>query len=585
MMLPLPRLVWLLTLGGLLGGGRLELPVTAADHFVVVGSGGVPRAQEASILEIAEFWTEEFRRAYADSQISVLLGAGNRPGKKPFYADVRVKRETKEQNGSLLEHEGLEPGRLHSNQAATPAALKSVLGQNLRRPGQVWLFAHGHGTPNEELPELAPDRYRDNRLLLWTAEAALRQEPSEPAPFTVTELRQLLTAPGRSADFVFLITSCYSGGFHQAVVEEIDGRPTILHGAAGFSAAHEDVPSAGCTTTPNIWDNTYVGLFARQLMANHHRRKGGQTTLAEAHRAAVLALPERSFELPLATSDYFLDLWARTLLSAHPAHRTLWGNRLEEARAAFATAWRNPTDGDSPSWQAHRRWVEQVIAHTPDLAQPRRRAALTDPVTARAMLEELNQRQKVAESLAKDSRKLLSEARPALLSAWNQALPQLVAALPQSKALTAELAWEPEVAATEADHPHPLRWSDALFDRHSHLAVAEPKRFAALTRWLARRENLRHDWIVGVHDDQTKAAPETVAALSDWVNRTVQWKQAEAAAHNAETAWAHFRRAVVYRDVSAAWRTLERVNQTAALDDLAELHRIESLRLPPRGRR
>lgn len=585
MTLPFPRLVWLLALGGLLTGGRLGLWVGAADHFVVIGSGGVPSAQEASILEVAEFWTEEFRRAYADSQLSVLLGAGNQPGKKPYFADVRVERETKDRRGDVLEHEGLEPGRLHSNQAATPAALKSVLGQNLRRPGQVWLFAHGHGAPNHEIPEFAPDRYRDNRLLLWPTEPAWRQEPTDPAPFTVPELRGLLTAPGRSADFVFLITSCYSGGFHQAVVEEADGRPTILRGAAGFSAAHEDVPSAGCTTTPDIWDDTYIGLFARQLMANHHRRKGGQTTLTEAHRAAVLALPESSFELPLATSDYFLELWAKTLSSAHPAHRGLWANRLEEAQAAFATAWRNPTDGNSPAWREHRRWVEQVIAHTPDLAQPRRRDALTDPVTARAMLEELNQRQKVAARLVEDSEGLLGQAKPALLRAWNQALPQLVATLPRSKALTAELAWEPEVAATEAADPDPLRWSDVLFNRHSHLAVAEPKRFAALTRWLARRANLRDDWIVAVHAGKTGAEPATVVALSDWRNRTVQRVEADAVAQKAEIAWANFRRAVVYRDVSAAWQTLERLGQTAALSDLAELHRIESLRLPPRGRK
>jgi hypothetical protein len=399
----------------------------------------------------------------------------------------------------------------------------------------------------------------------------------------VPDLRRLLTAPERSADFVFLITSCYSGGFHQAVVSETDGRPTPLRGAAGFSAAHEDVPSAGCTTTPDLWDITYVGQFSRKLMADHSRQKGGRITLTEAHRAAVLALPEWSFELPLATSDYFLELWAKTLFSALPAHRALWGNRLDEAQAAFATAWRNPTDGDSPAWREHRRWVEQVIADTPDLTHPRRRDALTDPASARVMLEELNHRRKAAERLVKDSGELLSQARPALLSAWDKALPRLVAALPRSKALTAELAWEPEVAATEAADPDPLRWSDALFDRHSHLAVAEPKRFAALTRWLARRENLRNDWIVAVTADKSDSAPETVAALLEWRKRIDQWTECEVVMHKAEIAWANFRRAVVYRDVSAAWRTLERLGQTAALDDLAELHRIESLRLPPRG--
>jgi hypothetical protein len=585
MTLPFPRLLRLLALGGLLVGGRTGLRAVA-DHFVVLGSGGVPSAQEASILEVAEFWTEEFRRAYAGSQLSVLFGAGNQPGKMPFYADVRVERETKEgRSGDVLEHEGLEPGRLRGNQTATPAALKSVLGQHLRRPGQVWLFAHGHGSPNHELPEFAPDRYRDNRLLLWSAEAAWRQELSEPAPFTVPELRRLLTAPGRAADFIFLITSCYSGGFHQAVVEETDGRPTILRGAAGFSAAHEDVPSAGCTTTPDIWDDTYVGLFARQLMTDHSRRKGGRVSLTEAHRAAVLALPEWSFELPLATSDYYLELWAKTLFSSHPAHRALWGNRLDEAKAAFAAAWRNPTEGGSPAWQEHRRWVEEVITHTPDLAQPRRRDALNDPTTARAMLEELNQRQKVATRLGEDAEGLLGQAKPALLRAWNEVLPRLIAALPRSKTLTAELAWEPEVVATEAADPDPVRWSDVMLDRHSHLAVAEPARFAALTRWLARRANLRDDWIVDVHAGKTDADPGTVVALSEWRNRTIQQVEADAVAQKAETAWANFRRAVVYRDVSAAWQTLERLGQTAALADLAELHRIESLRLPPRGRK
>lgn len=582
-MVPFPRLVWLLTLGGLFAGGRLGFSVTAADHLVVVGSGGVPSMQEASILDLAEFWTEKFRRAYSDSQLSVLFGAGNQPGKKPYYADVRVKRETKEPDGYVLEHEGLEPGRLRFNQVATPAALKSVLGYNLLRPGQVWLFTHGHGAPNRDLPELAPDRYRDNRLLLWPAGDAV--EPIEPAPFTVPELRRLLTAPERSADFVFLITSCFSGGFHQAVVAETNGRPTILRGAAGFSAAHADMFSSGCTTTPDLWNLTYVGQFSRKVMADHSRQKGGRITLTEAHRAAVLELPEWSIELPLATSDYFLELWAKTLFSADPAHRALWGSRLDEAQAAFATAWRTPTDGNSPAWREHRRWVEQVIAHTPDMAHPRRRDALTDPASARVMLEELNQRRTAAARLVKHSKEFVSEARPALLGAWNQALPQLVVDLPRSKAPTDELAWEPEVAAAEAANPHPLRWSDELFDRHSHLAVADPKRFAALTRWLARRDNLRDDWIAAVQARKTNTAPETVVVVSEWVKRTGQWKQAEAVARKAEIAWANFRRVVVYRDVSAAWLTLERLGQTAALDDLAELHRLESLRLPARGRK
>jgi hypothetical protein len=201
------------------------------------------------------------------------------------------------------------------------------------------------------------------------------------------------------------------------------------------------------------------------------------------------------------------------------------------------------------------------------------------------MLEELNQRQKVATRLGEDAEGLLGQAKPALLRAWNEVLPRLIAALPRSKALLAELAWEPEVVATEAADPDPVRWSDVMLDRHSHLAVAEPARFAALTRWLARRANLRDDWIVAVHAGKTDAAPGTVVALSEWRNRTIQQVEADAVAQKAETAWANFRRAVVYRDVSAAWQTLERLGQTAALADLAELHRIESLRLPPRGRK
>lgn len=562
-------------------------PVDAADHFIVLGSGGVPSAQESSIFEVAEFWNHELGRRYRPAQWTVLFGAGNQPGRKPYYADVRVEREARERDTEPLVFESLEPGRLKRNQPATPANLSAALAQHLSQPGQVWLFAHGHGSPNHDLPEFRPDRYADNRLLLWQADAKLKQAPDEPAPFTVPDLRRLLDAPQRRADFVFLITSCYSGGFHQTVVGDEDGRPTVRRGAAGFTAAHEDIASAGCTTADDIWKETYVGLFAENFMVGNPagRAKRPAMTLTEAHRAAVLALPDWSFEIPLATSDYYLERWAEVILSEHPGHRALLGSRRNAALAAFRTAWRNPSTPGATAWSAHRQWVEQVIARTPGLEQPRRREALGDPTSARRMLDELRQRKTVAAEIFLQAEERLAAAGPAMTEAWQRHYPKLAQAGRRSKTRAAEQVWEGEVAAAEAVDSDPISWSDDLFNRHSHLAATTPARFDALGRWLSRRAELRDNWIVEALAGKVASDSRTTAALTEWRNRTVQQVEADGAAQKAETEWAAFRRAVIYREVSAAWFALEAIQDSRALADLAELHRLESLTLPAPGRK
>jgi hypothetical protein len=562
-------------------------PLQAADHFIVLGSGGVPAAQEASIFEVADFWRTELGRRYRPAQTTVLFGAGNQPGRKPFYADVRIQREAEAKPGEVLAFETLEPGRLRRNQPATPANLASALTRHLRAPGQVWLFAHGHGSPEPTLPEFHPDRFRHNRLLLWQAEPTQQQAPTEPAPFTVPELRNRLAAPGRKADFVFLITSCYSGGFHQAIVGDDDRRPVIQRGAAGFTAAHEDLASAGCTTTPDFWQDTYVGLFAGKFAAGNPPGKVRRPalTLTEAHRAAVLALPAWSFELPLATSDYYLERWTEALLSEHPGDQAVWGERRQAAQTAFTAAWKQPATPAPAPWTRHRRWVEDVIARTPGLDQPRRRAALANPVSARQMLAELHQRKQVAAQLLAEAETQTAAAGPAVAAAWHQYFPQLAGASGRPKALLAEHAWEPEAAAAETADPDPLRWPDQLFNRHSHLAATDPARFDALGRWLARRAELRDTWIVQTLAGDLTAANPTVAALTEWRQRTLQHVAADGAALTAETEWANFRRAVIYREVSAAWFALAAIEDTRALADLAELHRLESLTLPAPGRK
>ncbi len=563
-------------------------PARAADHFVILGSGGVPSAQEASIFEVASFWDAALARRYRSRQWSVLFGAGNRPGRKAYYADVRVERDAPDGPGEPGLHESLEPGRLRRNRPATTGNLEELLRDHLAKPGELWLLAHGHGSPNQDLPAFRPDRYDDNRLLLWRAEAGLHQLPDEPAPFTVPDLRRLLDAPQRRADFVFLITSCYSGGFHQAVVGDDAGRPIIRRGAAGFTAAPEDLPSAGCTTTPDFWQDTYVGLFARSFINGNPTGKQPQKArlrLADAHREAVLSLPEWSFEIPLATSDHYLGRWAATLFSEHPGHRALWGDHRDAAQRAFRLAWHREPANAPAEWKAHRKWVEAVVARTAGLDQARRRNALADPESARRMQDELFQRHRVADQILEDADRELSAAAPGMAEAWQRHLPKALAAARAGKAFPEEIAWEPECAAAEAADPDPRFWSDALFDRHSHLAAVEPRRFEALGRWLARRAALRDDWIADVLAGGSTVTPADLAALTGWRNRTIQQVEAERAATKAETEWAAYRRAVTYLEVSATWHALRAAPLPRALADLAELHRLETLSLPPPGRK
>lgn len=315
-------------------GPRAPLPAVHAssaakprDAYVLLSGGGTPLSNHYSQYLQARAIAGFFGREFPPEATWIFFGIGNRDGAPPILADVH--RETK--RDGLLVQSWL-PGALPRNRAATKEnflrALREEILPTVSGGGTLYLFVGDHG-------ELAgKGDARASAITMWQLRRGRRGgwSTDDKEILGVAELRRVFADGLGQGRVVFAMTQCHSGGFHElgvaremtpprawfAVVPDWLGRAAPGTGlrVAGFTATDQASLAAGCDADPD--PERWAGyerflpeaLLGLDLMSGQPKGPGTRS-LAEAHAAATLV--DRTIDQPRATSEHYLDAWARLI--------------------------------------------------------------------------------------------------------------------------------------------------------------------------------------------------------------------------------------------------------------------------------
>jgi len=356
----------------------------ARDAFVLISGGDSPFANNYSQYLQARAVTTWFQRNYPPHSVWVFFGAGNIEGESPVFGDVRRQVQ---RDGLTLD--SWVAGPLHRNRPARREVILRAFREEILPAvadgGTLYLFVGDHG----ERPR--GDR-GESLINLWTLEPDPQSErgwrSNDNETLGVAELRRALVQGLGKGRVVFCMTQCHAGGFHYLAVPRVmtpnpkwftrvpawaaPKEQPLFARAAGFTAADEFSPAAGCDPAPSAdeWEG-YERSVPENLfgidMFTLERSGEGLRSFAEAHVAATLA--DRTIDNPYSTSEQYLERWAN-LVETRLAKEPRLTGKLKKSVAAY----QRTVDGATPkvSEQAFRerqalfrRFIERLIEQNP----------------------------------------------------------------------------------------------------------------------------------------------------------------------------------------------------------------------------
>ena len=568
----------------------------ARDAYVLLSGGGTPLTNNYSQYLQAQAIAAFFERECPPEATWVFFGAGNRDDAPPVLSDTR--RESR-RDGAIVQ--SWLPGTLKKNRPATRdsflRALRDEILPTVRGGGTLYLFVGDHG-------ELAgTGEKRESAITMWQLKRGRRRGGSwftdDNEVLGVAELRKVLAEGLGQGRVVFCMTQCHGGGFHElGVARELEpprdwfatpsrGRAEASAGVrlrvAGFTATDEASPAAGCDPDPD--PERWAGyerfmpesLLGLDLMSG--QPKGvAVTTLAAAHEAATLV--DHTIDKPRATSDHYLEAWARTI-ETRLARTLNVSERTLEAVAAYQRA----VDGRGTATGAAD---EALRARRDQFARFTQRAAEQVPA-ARDLLLTGTRAQLEAAVAERGGRGGARGARRGgmteLRRAWTDTLrPAWKAAVHGGTAreLTgAALAFEKQLLALEdrgRDFLLPRGSDDTPLLNEVYWAsgYAEPgtldrAKADAITRWAAERRTRIVAWAQRSPDAEVRAAAEKIGPAPAAVAEAPRPLSRRTAAE----------RVLFYRRALAAWEFLIAMNAQPALAELRALIELERTPVRP----
>lgn len=584
----------------------LALPnAWARDAFVLLSGGASPLHNNYSQYLQARAVARFFERSYPADSVWIFFGAGNVEGQAPVFGDVR--RQLK-RDGLILE--SWLPGSLKRNRPARREAILKALREEIlpvvRDGGTLFLFVGDHGSRTRGKPP-------ESTIDLW----AVDPDPSNRwgwkhaggERLTVGELRKVLLDGLGHGRLVFVMTQCFSGGFHfLGIPREPAANPAWFAGkvpkwakpasaaplplAAGYSATDHYSIAAGCDPDPDPdnWEGyerylpeNLLGVDLFTLAPRGTRRP----SFYAAHVEATLA--DGTVDKPHSTSERYLERWAR-LIETRLAREKGLTLRAQKALAHYQFATnsgklkaRDPALMERQALFARftRRLAEQSPSSARLLAAGTRKdleqaggsdgaAAAPDPA-AKARVAANAERRKLW--------------RETLRPAWKEAV--LAGTIPELADARAFEFEQTLIAEEEKGNelmfpsggPSPLMPYLFAASGAAHPATADAARAETIARWGAQRRRTIVAWARSLERADLKAAaartfpPLRRAPVGD-ADGTGDAIEPDIAAE----------RVLFYRRVLAAWAFLLELKEGAALEQVKRLTALERTPLPlPRG--
>lgn len=547
---------FLIFVGSLLGSSS-----ALAVKAVVLSGGGSPPGNHYSQYLQTKTLADHLRVSLPGTE--VFFAAGNRPDAPVTLADVhRVVTD-----GAASRHVML-AGVIAGNRPATKreflTAMTTELPRTTRPDQPLVLLVSDHGMPNLTANGQFDPTFANNCIDMWAVAqngSTLQQLAWAERCLSRVELQRLLLGSSRASKNVFVMSQCYSGGFHRMSVEldanGVRANPRIC----GFTAITEDTTASGCT--PNVDGPGYKGyerymtqqITGRDVVTGQVLRPP-RRSVRDAHEAA--SLEDLTVDIPLSTSEYFLEKWAQLLARPSTAER----RETQEFTQAFAD--RSP--GTDARFERQRRYVEAtelVVA----------RALPTQAALVRTGSPE-QFRQALAANVARQSE--LERRLEALGPRYGQLLQVLLPA------------WEAEVVQGRSPvlsdgerrfEAALLTWEKkgslegTLIVNLALMTPRDPAMAAAFSTFEGERVARRLEWAEQHANPALREAAQGLRRLEQESLRLQNDAFALQVAHGLT------RRVLIYRSALAAWRLLEKKQLRPALDDLHGLRACEDVEL------
>lgn len=532
-----------------------------AVKAVVLSGGGSPAGNHFSQYLQTKTLADHLRVAVPGTD--VFFAAGNRPGVPSPLADVhRVITE-----GNSSRHVML-PGAIDGNRPATKREFLSRMSStlpNTTRAGEAFLlFVSDHGMPNLNANGQYDMTFSNNCIDMWSVAqngSSLQQLAWAERCLSRVDLQQLLLRSSRASTNVFVMSQCFSGGFHRMSVEasatEVRANPRIC----GFTAITEDTTASGCT--PNVDGPGYKGYeryMTQQItgrdVVTGQRLRPARLSVRDAHEAA--SLEDITVDIPLSTSEYFLEKWAEILARPSTTER----RETLEFNQAFA----DRSAGSDARFERQRRYVEateMVVGR----ALPGQVALFRggSPEQFRQAMAAQQNRQAVIdrrlEAMGGEQVRFLR----VLIPAWeNEVVKGRSAVLNENERRyeSALLTWE-KTGALENN----------LIVNLALMTPGNPAQAEELSVYEGGRVERRLQWAEQHSSPQLREAARGLRQIDQDANRLSEESFSLQVAHGLT------RRVLVYRSALAAWRLLEKKQMQTALRDLHALRACEDVEL------
>jgi hypothetical protein len=385
---------WALIFCGLLG---LCSSAQAKDAFVVLSGGGTPTSNHYSQYLQARAYVTYLRAHYPEDSIWVFFGAGNVSGQSPELADVEHTTQDAKGHDVTTWLPGALPGNHPARHDVIARLFRDEILPAVKDGGTLYLFVGDHGAPSGGADP-------ESIISLWswgrdpTARFGWRQYPWSET-LGVAELRRWLSAGLGEGRVAFVMSQCYSGGFHYlGLPRQVAPNPAWFTRAphwvtaiaapkaqpavAGFTATDDHSVASGCTSdvSADHWAGyeRYLpeNLLGLDLFTLQPGAKPARNSFYDAHLQAVDA--DRTIDKPRATSEQYLKLWADTI--ERMVKDPHLGEPAKAALAKFRTAMNGialqTTDPALKSReQEYRRIVDRMLAGNSELADLRQASA------------------------------------------------------------------------------------------------------------------------------------------------------------------------------------------------------------------
>ncbi len=543
----------------------------ASDQIVVISGGDNPGLNNYSQYLQTKTLYDYLQQKNKDN-LTLYFGAGNTDKTVNPLFDVH-----KTEDINHLKTDMMLPGRISNNIPATKEKVSHYFfdtkAQSLTGQGNLFVFVSDHGLPDEFLNDKQADPFSNNCIDLWHYNGTLINNFLDKDNFysiclSKNELTTLLNVV-QPKHVVFEMSQCYSGGFHQMSVSTQNGYPTANGKICGFTSAPPDHYASGCTTDANGptyqgYERSFTEWFTGVSIPTGKQIRPAAQSIFSAHQNALLE--DLTVDIPLATSDYYLWQWANLIEDSNFISRVpnFSAEKVRDIYKNYQNHLSNMTNDDFKQFQ-------KIVALDRDQIKkkyPNESSYFNLPLDQQKKyldhLEKLIAEQ--GQTFQQQMDGMMNLYRNIIYPTWQQAVKNKQVPLTKKQYQMENDFYLPIMTNHLFNFPYQF---NALYAQY----LSMQKNDKDVVDYHQHRDDIMKKWAT------SKNLPGIYHAIDIFSAYMKNFQQISDAIADKEKEKQLLKRIYIYNKIIAAWVTLQTINDTQALKDLANLLECEHSKL------